>query len=86
MMGKYCIILSQNHKYLEEGFDGYEGKDGVIKHHAWIGHRVTILPGVVIGAHAIIGAGSVVSRSIPDYAIAAGNPAEVRKFRKMVRE
>jgi maltose O-acetyltransferase len=86
MMGKYCIILSQNHKYLEEGFDGYEAKDVVIKDHAWIGHRVTILPGVVIGAHAIIGAGSVVSRNIPDYAIAVGNPAKVKKFRKEIKD
>lgn len=82
MMGTQCIIITQNHKYGPEGFDGFEGKDVVIGDFAWIGHRVTILPGVTIGSHAIVGAGSVVSRSIPDYAIAAGNPARVKKLRR----
>jgi acetyltransferase-like isoleucine patch superfamily enzyme len=39
MMGSYCIIIAQNHKYLEEGYDGFEGKDVVIDDYAWIGHR-----------------------------------------------
>lgn len=82
MMGKQCIILCQNHKYLTEGYDGYEGKDVLIDDYAWLGHRVIVLPGVRIGRHAIIGAGSVVAKSIPDYSIAAGNPAVVKKFRQ----
>lgn len=82
MMGKHCIIICQNHKYLEEGYDGYEGKDVLIDDFAWLGHRVTVLPGVRIGRHAIIGAGAVVTKSIPDYAIAVGNPAVVKKFRR----
>jgi maltose O-acetyltransferase len=82
MMGKYCIIISQNHKYLEAGFSGFEGKDVLIDDFAWIGHRVTILPGVRIGKHAIIGAGAVVTKNVPDYAIAVGNPAMVKKYRK----
>jgi acetyltransferase-like isoleucine patch superfamily enzyme len=43
----------------------------------WIGIGVAILPGVTIGKNAIIGANSVVTRSIPDYCIAVGNPAKV---------
>jgi maltose O-acetyltransferase len=82
MMGKHCIIICQNHKYLEEGFAGFEGKNVLIDDFAWIGHRVTVLPGVRIGKHAIIGAGAVVSKDIPDYAIAVGNPAVVKKYRK----
>ena len=46
---------------------------------AWIGNNVVILPGVRIGRKAVVGAGSVVSRSIPDYCIAVGNPARVVK-------
>jgi maltose O-acetyltransferase len=84
MMGSYCMIISQNHKYLGEGFDGFEGKDVLIDDYAWIGNRVIILPGVRIGKHAIIGAGAVVSKDIPDYAIAVGNPAVVKKYRKEV--
>ncbi len=83
MMGSYCIIITQNHKYLEEGFDGFEGKDVIIDDYAWIGHRVTILPGVHIGKHAIIGAGAVVTKDVPDYGIAVGNPAVVKKYRKI---
>ena len=84
MMGKHCTIILQNHKYLETGYDGFVGKDVLIGEHAWIGHHVVILPGVTIGAHAIIGAGSVVSKDVPDYAVAAGNPARVKKLRKIV--
>lgn len=82
MMGRECIILNQNHNYLEEGFNGFVGKDVIIDDYAWIGHRVTILPGVTIGKHAIIGAGAVVSRDVPDYGIAVGVPARVIRYRK----
>ena len=60
MMGKHCIILNQNHRYLAEGYEGFEGGDVIIDDYAWLGHRVIVLPGVRIGRHAIIGAGAVV--------------------------
>ncbi len=82
MMGKHCTIIAQNHVYLEEGYDGYEGKDIFIDDYVWIGDRVIILPGVTIGKHAIIGAGAVVTKNVPDYSIAVGNPAVVKKSRK----
>ncbi len=81
-MGQRCVIILQNHKYLEEGFDGFVGKDVFIDDYAWIGHNVIILPGVHIGKHAIIGAGAVVTKNVPDYAIAVGNPATVKRIRK----
>lgn len=52
----------------------------VIKEGAWISEGVTILPGVTIGKNSIIGANSVVTKSIPDYSMAAGNPAKVIKI------
>lgn len=82
MMGKDCIILCQNHFDSATGYAGKEGKDVVVDDYAWLGHRVTILPGVTIGKHAIIGAGAVVPKDIPPYAVAVGNPARVVKFRK----
>lgn len=49
----------------------------------WIGARVIILPGCKrIGAHSIIGAGAVVTKDVPDYAIVGGNPAKIIRMRK----
>ena len=47
-----------------------------------IGTSATILPGVHVGAHAIVGAGSVVTRDVPEYAIVAGSPARILRYRK----
>ncbi|MBQ1413036.1 MAG: sugar O-acetyltransferase, partial [Clostridia bacterium] len=43
----------------------------------WIGGNVVICPGVTIGSNCVIGAGSVVTKDIPDWSIAAGNPCKV---------
>lgn len=48
----------------------------------WIGARVIILPGVTIGKGSIIGAGAVVTKDVPEYAVMGGVPARVIKFRK----
>lgn len=44
---------------------------------AWIGANAVILPGITVGNYAVIGAGSIVTKDIPDYAIAVGNPARI---------
>jgi acetyltransferase-like isoleucine patch superfamily enzyme len=56
-------------------------KPVIIEDHVWIGARAIILPGVTIGEGAVIGAGSVVTKSIAPYSIAVGNPAKVIKTR-----
>jgi len=48
-----------------------------IKKNAWLGARVSVLPGVTIGENAIVGTGSVVTKDIPENSIAVGNPARV---------
>lgn len=58
---------------------GDKEKDITIEEDVWIGIRVTILPGVTIGRGSIIGACSVVTKSIPPYSIAVGNPCRVIK-------
>lgn len=55
--------------------------DTVIGNDVWIGENVTFLPGVHIGDGAIIGACSVVAKSIPPYSIAVGNPCKAVKKR-----
>jgi carbonic anhydrase/acetyltransferase-like protein (isoleucine patch superfamily) len=47
----------------------------------WIGHGAIVLAGRSIGTGAVVGAGSVVTRDVPDYAIVAGNPARVIRQR-----
>jgi acetyltransferase-like isoleucine patch superfamily enzyme len=48
-----------------------------VKRRAAIGSNVTIMAGVTIGEHALVGAGAVVTRDVPDYAIVVGSPARV---------
>ncbi len=52
----------------------------VIKQGASIGANSTLLPGITIGKKAMVGAGSVVTRNVPDYALVVGNPAKVIKY------
>lgn len=60
------------------------GKEIVIGDNVWIGGNTVILPGVHIGDDVVIGAGSVVTKDIPDRCIAAGNPCKV--IRKITEE
>lgn len=52
-----------------------------IGHDVWVGHGATILSGTKIGTGAIIGAGSVLRGNVPAYAIMAGNPAKLIRYR-----
>ena len=49
----------------------------LVKRGTWIGTRATIMPGVTIGKACVIGAGSLVTKDIPDYSLAVGSPAKV---------
>jgi acetyltransferase-like isoleucine patch superfamily enzyme len=53
--------------------------------YAWLPRKIIILPGVRIGSHAVVGTGSVVSKDVPDYAVAVGNPARVVKERARIK-
>ena len=75
----------------------YEGRDSVrakfsehkrnspqmtiIGHDVWIGHSAIIKAGVTIGNGAVVGMGSIVTKNVPPYAIVAGNPARLIRFR-----
>ena len=87
MMGTDVTIITRNHDFertdipmMRQGFCPEEpvwiGDD------VWIGDRVLILPGVHIGNGCIIAAGAVVTKDIPEYAIAARVPAKVVRMRK----
>ena len=53
-----------------------------ICNHVWIGMNATIMKGVTIGEYAIVGAGAIVTKDVPPFAIVAGIPAKIIKYRK----
>lgn len=83
--GSGCLIFTHYHNYNSNRSLPYDNtyivKDVSIKDNVWLGINVTVLPGVTIGEGCIIQAGSVVTKSIPDLAIAGGHPAQVFKYR-----
>ena len=78
MLGPEVGLFTVNHE--PENIRVIMTKKIHIKRNAWIGARVNILPGVTIGENAIVGTGSIVTKDIPDNAVAVGNPARVVKM------
>ncbi|WP_299043036.1 CatB-related O-acetyltransferase [uncultured Tateyamaria sp.] len=58
-----------------------DSRDTIIGHDVWLGYGALICPGARIGNGVIVGAGAVVRGTVPDYAIVAGNPAQVVRMR-----
>ena len=84
LLASNILISSENHGINPESDKYYSDqkldcKSVKIKEGAWIGERVCILPGITIGKKSVIGAGSVVTKDVPDFCIAVGNPARVIK-------
>ena len=75
-----AISMSFISKFFKESIHG-EGGPVKIGNDVWVGDRSFILPRVTIGDGAIIGANAVVSKDVPPYAIVAGVPAKVKKYR-----
>ncbi len=88
LMGEEVTFLGGGHKFAKAdtpiGMQGDEPKTPLhIAGDVWIGARAIILPGCRrIGHGAIVGAGAVVTKDVPDYAVVGGNPARVIKMRK----
>lgn len=97
IMGKYSgtseglIVITSNHrqkvgKHRTGTNEDNEYKDIIVEEDVWIGINVTLLSGAHIGRGAVIGACSVVTKEIPPYAVAVGNPAKVVKFKWTIEE
>lgn len=86
MMGPDVAILTHTHRInrtdIPMGQQGSLVKEVIIGDDVWIGMRSIIMPGVRVGNGAVIGAGAVVTKDVPDYAIVGGVPAKVLKYRK----
>lgn len=83
--GVNLTIISSNHNFENATSIPYDKirihKKVIIKDFVWCGNNVTIIPGITIGEGAIIAAGSVVVKDVPDCAIVGGNPAQFIRYR-----
>jgi acetyltransferase-like isoleucine patch superfamily enzyme len=79
LIGPKVSLVTENHPLDPEQRKGLIGKPIHIKKNAWIGANATILPGVTIGENAIVAAGAVVSKDVPDNTIVGGIPAKFIK-------
>lgn len=87
LMGPEVIVYTVSHYFENANIlireQGYKELQPVhIGNDVWIGRRVMILPGVSIGNGVVIGAGAVVTKDIPDYAVVGGVPSKIIKWRK----
>ena len=85
--GGHLSVPGMHHKQInnrikdEIDINHEEDQDVIVEEDVWIGAKTVLLRGVHLGRGCIIGAGSVVRRSVPPYAMVAGNPAKIIGFR-----
>jgi acetyltransferase-like isoleucine patch superfamily enzyme len=82
LLGSGIHIYVNNHRFDDVSIpvidqDYYPPEPVLLRNGCWVGANAIILPGVTVGENAVIGAGSVVTKSIPDRVIAAGCPARI---------
>lgn len=75
LLGRYMDMVKNDEKRLEDD------PGVIINDDVWIGTRAIILAGVTIGRGAVVGAGAVVTKSVPPYAVVGGNPAKIIRMR-----
>ena len=82
-IGPHCVLATEYHPENPETRHSLLTKPIVVKRNAWLGANVTVLAGVTIGENAIVAAGSVVTKDVPDNMVVAGSPAKViREIKK----
>ena len=79
------VMIAANAQLISNNHDPYDRqvllcKPVVIRKGAWIGAGASVMPGVTVGRYAIVGAMSVVTKDVPDYAVVVGTPAKVVKM------
>ena len=87
LISQHISIVASGHNYDKKSLISKQGwntnkRNVIIKDDVWIGANSVILPGCIIETGAVIGAGSIVTKNVPPYAIVAGNPAKIIKYRK----
>jgi len=79
LIGPKVNLITENHPLDAANRRGMLCQPILIKRNAWIGAGATILPGVTVGENAVVAAGAVVSKNVPDNTVVAGIPAKVIK-------
>lgn len=83
MLAQNIVVSGLNHGYEDIHISPRQQKETckqiTISDDVWIGSNTVITAGVTLGKHCIIGAGSVVTKDIPEFSVAVGNPAKVIK-------
>ena len=83
--GHHVYITDQNHGYNDTSkpisLQTQPERPVRIGAGSWLGHGVVVLPGVTIGQHVAVGAQSVVTKDLPDFCVAVGNPARIIRIR-----
>ncbi|MEA4967048.1 MAG: acyltransferase [Bacteroidaceae bacterium] len=83
VLGGFVTGLSHNYESIELSIkdQGVSLNTTIIEDDVWIGGNTVIVPGIKIGTHSLIGAGSVVTKDVEPYTIVAGNPAKpIKKY------
>lgn len=85
------VVITSNHKqkvgtFRETNNDDNTYRDIIVEEDVWLGINVTLLAGAHIGRGAICGAGCVVRKKVPPYAVVIGNPARIVKFKYSVED
>lgn len=82
-LAQNVVLSGLNHNYQEIDSpihtQGVSTKPIRIEDESWLGANVVVVPGVTIGKHSIVAAGSVVTKNVPPYSVVVGNPAKVLK-------
>ncbi len=83
MIASHTAIVSVTHDYTRPDmrFAQPIGAPVVIEDDVWIGAHAVIMPGVTIGRGAVVGAGAIVRENVPPFAIVAGIPARIIRYR-----
>jgi acetyltransferase-like isoleucine patch superfamily enzyme len=86
LIAQNVIVRADDHGYDDPSKlireQGKNSADITIEQDCWLGANVVILKGVHLGAHCVVGAGTIVTKSFPPYSVIVGNPGKLLKSRK----
>lgn len=85
LIAPFCYLVDANHGLRRDQLMREQEMSAApirIEDDVWLGTRVVVLKGVTIGRGAVVGAGTIVTSDVPEYAIVAGNPAAIVDYRQ----